>query len=266
MTRNDIDFACTGCGRCCHDLRIPLTVAEATAWVQRGGGRVELLCDAMPWPVEPAPDDAFAAYKRPRSSPALSGALPIRVTVVITASHAGPCPNLLGDLRCGIYDERPLVCRIYPAEVNPFVPLTPDGKACPSDAWQHAPLMRGGTIVDALTRENVARARAASEAETPLRARLAAALGIDTAAVANEGFAIHAPPADALLAALHALGAGSDAAAAAEPEPEPAPTGWTLLTNRTVTADTLQSVGAASRLASDEAGARGRYLGFHPAA
>lgn len=260
MTQNDIDFSCTGCGRCCHDLRIPLTVAEASAWLQRGG-HVELLCDAMPWPVEPAPDDAFAAYKRARSSPARSGSLPIRVTVMLTASHAGPCPNLLDDLRCSIYDERPLVCRIYPAEVNPFVPLAPDGKQCPSDAWQHAPLARGGTIVDVLTRENIARARRASEAETPLRMRVAAALGIDTAAVANEGFAIHAPPADALLAALHALGDARDATAAGEP----APIAWTLLTNRTATDDALRSVGASSRVAIDGAGARCRYLGFHPA-
>ncbi|WP_322024117.1 YkgJ family cysteine cluster protein [Burkholderia sp. BCC1977] len=260
MNRNDIDFSCTGCGRCCHDLRIVLTVAEAAAWLRRGG-HVELLCDAMPWPVEPAPDDAFAAYKRARSSPALSGTLPIRVTALLTASHAGPCPNLLDDLRCAIYDERPLVCRIYPAEVNPFVPLTPDSKQCPPDAWQQAPLTRGGTIVDALTRENIARARAASVAEAPLRARLCAALGIDTAAVANEGFAIHAPPADALLAALSGLDDARATAAA-----EPAPTAWTLLTNRTATADTLRSVGASSRLATDEAGARCQYLGFHPAA
>ncbi|KVF78152.1 hypothetical protein WS75_00055 [Burkholderia sp. FL-7-2-10-S1-D7] len=260
MTQTDIDFSCTGCGRCCHDLRIPLTVAEATAWLRRGG-HVELLCDAMPWPVEPAPDDAFAAYKRARSSPALSGSLPVRVTTLLTASHAGPCPNLLDDMRCGIYDERPLVCRIYPAEVNPFVPLLPDGKQCPPDAWQQTPLTRGGTIVDAHTRENIARARAASEAETPLRARLCAALGIDTAAVANEGFAIHAPPADSLLAALSALDDARATAAA-----EPAPTAWTLLTNRRATDDTLRSVGASSQLATDEADTRCRYLGFHPAA
>jgi len=41
---------------------------------------------------------------------------------------------------------------------------------------------------------------------------------------------------------------------------------WTLLTNRTATADTLRSVGASSLLANDEAGTRCGYLGFHPAA
>ncbi|MBN3821364.1 YkgJ family cysteine cluster protein, partial [Paraburkholderia sp. Se-20369] len=143
----DIDFACTACGKCCHDLRLPLTIDEARAWLQRGG-HVELLCDAIPWPVEPEPDNALAAYKRARSTPALSGTLPVRVTTVITASYAGPCPNLQADMRCGIYLERPLVCRIYPAEINPFVELSPQGKSCPPDAWHATPLLRAGSIVD----------------------------------------------------------------------------------------------------------------------
>ncbi|MDR0244148.1 MAG: YkgJ family cysteine cluster protein [Burkholderia sp.] len=252
----DIDFACTGCGACCRDLRIPLTLDEAIAWLQRGG-HVELLCDAMPWPVEPEPDDAFAAYKRARSTPAMSGSLPVRITAVLAASHAGPCPNLRDDLRCGIYDARPLVCRIYPAEVNPFVALMPGGKQCPPDAWQHAPLLRGGTLVDAATRENIARSRAASEAETPLRARLCAALGIDTAAVANEGFVVHAPPAAILLGALTNLRAPSPAEAGDATE-------WTLVSNRTPTVETLVSVGASSVHAGHGTAPHARYLGFHP--
>ncbi|KVL55487.1 hypothetical protein WT01_23890 [Burkholderia cepacia] len=254
-TSTDLDFACNGCGGCCTDLRIPLTIAEAAAWLQRGG-HVELLCDAMPWLVEPEPDNAFAAYKRARSSAALSGSLPVRVTVMLTASHAGPCPNLRDDLRCAIYDERPLVCRIYPAEVNPFVPLVPAGKQCSPDAWQQTPFVRGGTIVDAATHENIARSRAASETETPLRARLCEVLGIDTAAVANEGFAIHAPPAATLLAALTDLRASAPAGAGDT-------IAWTLVSNRTSTVDALVSVGATSQRAGGGS-PHARYLGFHP--
>ena len=51
-------------------------------------------------------DNAFAAYKRVRSSAALSGSLPVRITVMLTATHAGPCPNLGDDMRCAIYDAR----------------------------------------------------------------------------------------------------------------------------------------------------------------
>ena len=206
-------------------------------------------------------DNAFAAYKRVRSSAALSGSLPVRITVMLTATHAGPCPNLGDDMRCAIYDARPLVCRIYPAEVNPFVPLVPDGKQCTPDAWQQAPFVRGGTIVDADTRENIARSRAASEAETPLRARLCAMLGIDTAAVANEGFAVHAPPAAALLAALTALTA--QRAAESAPASADAAIAWTLVSNRTSTLDALVSVGAAAQRAGS-ANPHASYLGFHP--
>ncbi|KVD26632.1 YkgJ family cysteine cluster protein [Burkholderia ubonensis] len=255
---NDIDFACTACGKCCHDLRLMLTIDEAIAWLQRGG-RVELLCDAIPWPVEPEPDNAFAAYKRARSTPALSGALPVRVTTVFTASYAGPCPNLRADMRCGIYDERPLVCRIYPAEINPFVELSPEGKACPPDAWRTTPLLRGGAIVDDDTRRNIERSRAANVAEAPLRAQVCAALGVATAAVANEGFVIHAPPADALLAVLNGV-----RAAPATVEADDTGTQWTLLSNRAATVDALASTGAAVGLAASAADdARAfRYLGF----
>ncbi|KVC96759.1 YkgJ family cysteine cluster protein [Burkholderia ubonensis] len=257
---NDIDFACTACGKCCHDLRLMLTIDEAIAWLQRGG-RVELLCDAIPWPVEPEPDNAFAAYKRARSTPALSGALPVRVTTVLTASYAGPCPNLRADMRCGIYDERPLVCRIYPAEINPFVELSPEGKACPPDAWRTTPLLRGGAIVDDDTRRNIERSRAANVAEAPLRAQVCAALGVATAAVANEGFVIHAPPPDALLAALNGV-----RAAPATGEADDVGAQWTLLSNRAATVDALASTGAAAGLtasAADDARAL-RYLGFFP--
>jgi hypothetical protein len=48
----DIDFDCTMCGKCCHDLRLPLTVTEAIAWLERGND-VQILCEALPWPEEP---------------------------------------------------------------------------------------------------------------------------------------------------------------------------------------------------------------------
>jgi hypothetical protein len=43
------------------------------------------------------------------------------------------------------------VCRIYPAEVNPFLPLDPAAKACRSDAWSDANpvFMRAGQITNA---------------------------------------------------------------------------------------------------------------------
>ncbi|WP_438884673.1 hypothetical protein, partial [Bacillus cereus group sp. BC52] len=82
-------------------------------------------------------------------------------------------------------------------------------------------------------------------------------LGIDTAAVANEGFAVHAPPAATLLAALTAL----TAQRASESAPANAvdTIAWTLVSNRTSTLNALVSVGAASQPAG-RANPHTRYL------
>ena len=41
----DIHFGCTQCGKCCRDTKVPLTVAEAIKWLNRGD-EVQLLCEA----------------------------------------------------------------------------------------------------------------------------------------------------------------------------------------------------------------------------
>lgn len=252
---DDINFACTTCGQCCHDLRLPLTIAEAIDWLKRGG-QVELLCEAIPWPVEPEPDNAQAAYKRVRSSAVMSGTLPVRVSIILTAAFAGACPNLRADMLCGIYDERPLVCRIYPAEINPFVPLVPQNKACPPQAWQTIPLQRQGVLVDATTDQLIRQSRLAAQSEAPLRMRICRELGLDHAALANEGFVIHTPDREALLAAL--------AQCCVSPFPDDESTQWTFVSNRSMTMETLASVGALADPDEPTADKAFRYHGFFP--
>lgn len=86
-----LHFSCTMCGRCCRDLRVPLGLSGALDWL-RDGGEVQLLCEAVPWLVEPAADDLAAAYKFRRSFAAPSGTLPLRVVVTVVAAFEGPCP------------------------------------------------------------------------------------------------------------------------------------------------------------------------------
>jgi Fe-S-cluster containining protein len=192
MNGTDLDFACTQCAKCCHDLRLPLTVGEAIDWLARGGA-VQLLCEAIPWFAEPPPENVGAAHKRRRSFAASSGELPVRVDVILAAAFAGPCPNLQLDKRCGIYDERPLVCRIYPAEINPSVAFDSRHKACPPEAWAtgSSALLRAGRLVDARTIELVERSRQTDASEVPVKALLCRALGIDRAAISNEGFVVY---------------------------------------------------------------------------
>src|SRR5471030_1717171 len=77
-TMPNLNFSCVSCGKCCHDLRLPLTWQEAIDWLSRDG-TVELLCEALPWPEEPEPSNLQAQHKRRRSFPTMSGNLPIRV-------------------------------------------------------------------------------------------------------------------------------------------------------------------------------------------
>ncbi len=139
----DIHFNCTQCGRCCRDTRVPLTASEAVAWLNRGH-EVQLLCEASPWPPALDSEPRALHFKR-RSFTVASGSMPARVVVILVANVVGDCPNLLPSRRCGIYEIRPLVCRIYPAEVNPFVILERDKKACPQEAWTDCWISQLGT-------------------------------------------------------------------------------------------------------------------------
>lgn len=251
----DLDFDCTMCGKCCHNLRLPLTVSEAIAWLKRGH-HVQLFVEAMPWPEEPPEDNLVAAHKRRRSFPAASGSLPIRVVVVIVAAFDGPCPNLLEDMRCGAYESRPLVCRIYPAEINPFISVDPPQKACPPEAWTNAssPLLRQGQIVDAQIAALVTESRNTDAADVWAKASLCETLGINCAALSNEGFVVHTPDQSSLLSALESAQMVTTAI----------PSSWRFVSNRTATADALDSVDAVVSRKSTWQAKAAAFLGFFP--
>lgn len=256
----DIDFECTSCGKCCHDLRLPLTVAEALAWIDRGD-EVQVLCEGLPWPEEPAAADLQLAHKRRRSFATHSGALPARVVTILAGAFVGPCPNLGSDSLCGIYADRPLVCRIYPAEINPFIEMQPASKQCPPEAWTpgRPPLMRAGRLVDATMLALIEASRAADARDVDVKQRVCAALGIDAAALSNEGFAVYSPSPVALHAALS--GARDDANRAGETLP-----GWRFVSNRRASVEVLRSVGAvAEYVERAPEDATFAYLGFFAA-
>lgn len=198
-------FSCTACGKCCHGLRLLLSLSEAIDWLDHGG-RVELLCDAGP--DLSFPEASGEAYRAARAVPATSGALPVTVAVLPTAVFDGPCPNLLPDMRCGAYDRRPNACRIYPAEIRPDRQIVPTQKLCPPDAWGGAqPVFSDPVegIADPVTKVAIDRARLAGVGDVALKARLLARLGIDQVALSNEGYAVWQPEPERLLDALRAV-------------------------------------------------------------
>jgi Fe-S-cluster containining protein len=249
-----INFSCTMCGRCCHGLRLPVGVDEATAWL-RDGGEVQLFCEAIPWPEDPPADNQLAWYKRRRSFGAMSGQLPVRVIVSLMATFEGACPNLQPDMRCGIYERRPRACRVYPAEVNPFISLDRAGKLCPPEAWQSSAVLQqdDGQWNDPEVAGAIVGMREADGRDAQIKARLCAILGISTSGLSNEGVVIHAPARDRLLAALDAARGDVD---------DDAVSAWQVVSNRKGTLELLRSAGTVSLPATSLQDAGATYLGF----
>jgi len=198
----DIHFGCTQCGKCCRDTKVPLTVAEAIKWLNRGD-EVQLLCEASPWPEALDREPRAAHFKR-RSFAAMSGSMPTRVIVMLVANVVGACPNLLSNMRCGIYEDRPLVCRIYPAEINPFVEFKRENKACPPEAWvKNLPLLqRGRVLTDNVISRDIEMSRAADVLDAGVKSRLCLALNLAHTALVHDAFLVYSPTAQTLLSAL----------------------------------------------------------------
>jgi Fe-S-cluster containining protein len=232
----EVHFGCTQCGKCCRDTKVPLTVAEAIKWLNRGD-EVQLLCEASPWP-EALDGDPRAAHFKRRSFAVMSGLMPTRVVVMLVANVVGACPNLLSNMRCGIYEDRPLVCRIYPAEINPFVALKRENKACPTEAWaQDQPLLqRGEVLTDDVISRDIEMSRAADIFDAHRKYRLCLALNLAHTALVHEAVLVYSPTAQTLLSAL-------SLAAATESWQEPV-AHWRFVSDQQQTLETLAMSGA----------------------
>ena len=249
----DLHFKCTQCGRCCHDTRVPLTVEEAIRWLERGH-EVQLLCEASPWP-QAADDDLTAAHFKRRSFAVMSGSMPARVVVMLVANVVGACPNLLPDMRCGIYDERPGVCRIYPAEINPSVILRPENKACPPEAWtpDQPVLQRHGAVLNERIRQDIRLSRDADAHDADIKRRACGALNIADAALVHEAMLVYSPTAKSLARALAAAQAGSF---------QESPTHWRFVSTRFETTAALARSGGTSIDLCDTVAASFQHLAF----
>jgi Fe-S-cluster containining protein len=250
----EMHFNCTRCGKCCRDTKIPLTVAEAINWLKRGD-EVQLLCEASPWP-EALDGEPRAAHFKRRSFAVMSGSMPTRVVVMLVANVVGACPNLLADQRCGIYEDRPLVCRIYPAEINPFVTLKPENKACPPEAWSRdQPVLQiGGVLMDDVIRQDIDMSRAADVLDADLKSRLCLALNVVDTALVHEAVLVYSPTAETLLSAL-------SIALSTSPCQEPA-TQWRFVSDQPETIANLAKSGGIALHLRDAEAASFQHVGF----
>ena len=182
--------------------------------------------------------------------------MPTRVVVMLVANVVGACPNLLSDMRCGIYEDRPLVCRIYPAEINPFVALKRESKACPPEAWaEDRPLLQRGRVLadDVISRE-IEMSRATDVLDAGVKSRLCLALNLAHTALVHEAVLVYSPAAQTLLSAL-ALATATDSCQ------EPAAQ-WRFVSDQQETLETLAKSGGSALHSRDAEAASFQYLGF----
>ncbi|SDT49335.1 YkgJ family cysteine cluster protein [Pseudomonas granadensis] len=194
-------FSCVGCGKCCTDHHVPLTLAEARMWAA-DGGQVIVLVEAFL-----GNGLGLLAQQREhaerRSVRVRSGSTDAHVAITFAAYNVGPCRNLDEDKLCRIYERRPLVCRIYPAEINPHIPLNPAAKDCPPESWEQGPLLIAGSeLVDQELIELIQRSRQADRDDIQTKDAICALLGIRTTALKGDGFTAYLPNMSAFAAVM----------------------------------------------------------------
>lgn len=244
---HNIQFNCTGCGKCCTGHHVPLTLDEARQWAADGGEVIVLveafLANGLGLPAEQR------EHNLRRTCAVPCGSTQAHVAITFAAFNPGRCRNLDANDLCAIYERRPLVCRIYPMEINPHIPLKPDAKDCPSEAWHSGPaLIHGGALVDHSLAQLIERSRQADRADIQRKALICQRLGITTSALKGNGFTAYLP----LTSALHEAIVDVDA------QPQGlAP--WTL---HVVDAELVAQLQGAGALVHSEAATHYSFIGF----
>lgn len=124
---------CATCGACCRSYIVP--VCGYDVWLISTRQRLSPEEFLIAGPQDsPRPDGFRLDRGGPTYGLALDKRRPLRVTQ--------PCVFLIqlggGNDRCGIYDERPVVCRSYPMSMWKDVVSQREDALCPSGSWSEA--------------------------------------------------------------------------------------------------------------------------------
>ena len=166
------------------------------------GGQVIVLVEAF-LPNGLGLPAAQREHAERRSARVHSGTTEALVAITFAAYNAGRCRNLDEENLCRIYERRPLVCRIYPMEINPHIPLNIAVKECPPESWETGPqLILGGELVDRELAQLIERSRQADREEIRIKERICASLGILTTALKGDGFTAYLPDMSAFAAVI----------------------------------------------------------------
>ncbi|QVE17165.1 MULTISPECIES: YkgJ family cysteine cluster protein [Pseudomonas] len=191
MQSNVIRYNCVGCGICCKGRLVPLTLNEAEQWLARGHDVAVILeaFNELTWPA----DSRQYAHSAGRSVAVNDAQSSIRVIAVFAGNALEQCPNLRADNLCGIYEERPLVCRIYPMEINPFIEVSKDNKICPPESWESGDILCTDGVANPELQALVNRSRQADIVDAATKIAVCAQLGIKVASWKEDAFAVYFP-------------------------------------------------------------------------
>ena len=217
---------------------------EALAWLNRNEP-VHILSEAIPWPQEMPASNLPAQYKRERSFAATSGNMPIRVLVSLAAPITPRCPNLGSDGLCKIYASRPLVCRIYPAEINPFIPFNTAWKQCPPEAWanENAPFICNEEYASTELQTLIRTVQKRTVNDVPILRLLCKELDVRHASLSNEGYIATKPKPAELKAAITRSQTSSEGTCGANWTNE---TNWIFISNQQAMVDDIRACHALS--------------------
>lgn len=200
MNNNAVRYTCVTCGICCKDRLVPLTMGEAEQWLERGDD-VAVILEAF----SPLPEGAETPeylHNTSRATKVSAGKSDIHVIAIFTGNALKQCPNLRADNLCGIYEERPLVCQIYPMEINPFISISKENKLCPPESWESGEILCTDGVANPPLRALINQSRQADREDAATKVAVCTSLGMNVASWKGDGFVVYFPEREALLAAI----------------------------------------------------------------
>ncbi len=183
-----------------------MTLEESRQWLRRGHDVAVILeaFDDSAWESQPAK----FAYNDRRSAVVVSDASKLKVISIFAANALTQCPNLDDQDQCGIYEKRPLVCRIYPMEISPFIALKPEQKACPPQVWESGDVIYTDRVVDQVLADNIDQSREADKRDAQDKVAICESMGMTVAAWKDNALAVYLPDRAKMMEAIERYDSG----------------------------------------------------------
>lgn len=108
----------------------------------------------------------------------------------------------------GIHEERPLVCRIYPLEVSPFITLDPASEICPPEVWETGRTTFSDGVTDPVVTDQIEQSRRQDRNDAQAKVAICESLGMTVAAWKDEALAVYLPVGNERMAAIERFDSG----------------------------------------------------------